>query len=196
MIKRTLLIIALVLLTVTGETQGQGSRDSINLGGTELRVGMPEGTVMQSLAVDYDVHQTTLQTGVSLLTVTEKGKPQILIATVGFRNGKLEAANKLWTVTEPNTEAAYANAIYGAVSSFEREGRTQCTIQSAQGQEPTMSMEFKTVFIVCGQKFLTLSIINQNKQPQESATVSETLGIVNEGAPPYVAPTVKPNSQH
>ena len=104
--------------------------------------------------------------------VQDKNQPRNAYASVYFKNEKLATIMKYWTVDEQNTDAALGNTLYGAVNTFEREGRTLCRIGTGQSQDPTS--ETKTIFITCGRKYLRIDVSRLGQQG-ESATVTEVL---------------------
>jgi hypothetical protein len=177
MTTKILTVFVFAFLILNSQTAGQRSGDSISVGGTEFRLGMAQGAVLQQVGQVYDVQEVKFQPPhVSGWMVEEKGKPQKAISSLFFKDGKLNSIYKYWTVDEPNTEAAYANAIYGALNSFEREGKTQCTIHTDQVQGP--QRESKAIFMTCGQKYLRLDI-GRDENLGEYATLAEVLEYSN-----------------
>ena len=170
---KMLLVLILLFLTAGNQTRGQSPQDSIQVGGTTLRLGMAQGSVLQQLGEYYALQGMEKNSATpSSWMVVSKNQPQIAYANIYFKDGKLASVNKYWVVERPKTEVAFANALFGAVSAFEQEGRTDCIIQTGQTQRP--GNETKTVFIACGQKLLRMDIFLMGQQG-ESATITEVL---------------------
>jgi hypothetical protein len=170
--KRTLRLVLFVsAVGVVTVTRGQMPQDSIDIGGVPLKLGMPQGVVLQQLGGPFDLQESAGKSSTSWL-VTQKAHPRAAVASVSFKEQKLTFVSKIWTVNEPDTEAALGNALFGAVSSFEQEGKTGCTIKTGQSQGPTV--ERKTIFIICGQKHLQIDIFRIGQQ-RETASISEVL---------------------
>ncbi len=174
---KMLLVLILLFLTVGSETPGQSPQDSIQVGGTTLRLGIAQSSVLQQLREYYALQGNEKNSANSSeWRVVSKNQQQIAYARIYFKDEKLATVLKYWDVDRPDTEVGFANALFGAVSSFEREGRTYCTIQTGQGQSP--GNEIKTVFIACGQKYLRMDIYLMGKR-EESATITEVLDSTN-----------------
>lgn len=170
--KRTLRLVLFVsAVGVVTVTRGQMPQDSVGIGGVRLKLGMPQGVVLQQLGDSFDLQKAAGKSSTNWL-VTQKGHPQAAVASVSFKEQKLTFVSKIWTVNEPNTEAGLGNALFGAVTSFEQEGKTGCTIKTGQSQEP--AMERKTIFIICGQKHLQIDMFRIGQQG-ETASISEVL---------------------
>jgi hypothetical protein len=169
--KRTLglVLFALAFGTVTG-TRGQPSQDSIDIGPVSLKLGMAEEVVLHQLGLTFDVQEPASGSWI----ITEKGHPIAAVGSVSFKAGKLTSVYKTWTVNgrTPDTNAAFGDALYGAVANFEREGGTRCRVETGHSQSPTS--ENKAVFIACGQKLLRIDIWRIGQQEQ-TASISEVL---------------------
>ncbi len=166
--------LALLLVLASGTSvAAQSSEDSIEMCNLTLRLGMPQERVLQQLGQECDIQEMEGGTARnSTWLASEKGKPKNALGSVSFKQARLSIIDKYWTVDEPNTEAAYANALYGAIKGFEHEGEKVCTIKTGQSQNPRG--EIKSMFISCGQKYIQLDVIRLGQQG-ESATVTEVL---------------------
>jgi hypothetical protein len=171
LMQRTLGLVVFVLAVgVVTVTRGQVSQDSIDIGAVSLQLGMAEDVVLHQLGLTFDLQEPASGSWI----ITEKGHPIAAVGSVSFKAGKLTAVYKNWTVNgrTPNTEAAFADALFGAVGSFEREGRTGCTVETGHSQDPTA--ENKVVLITCGRKYLQVDIWRIGPREQ-TATISEVL---------------------
>lgn len=172
--KRTLgLVLFVFAVGVVTVMRGQAPQDSIDIGGVRLKIGMPENIVLQQLGASFDLHEGPAGEAFTEWLITVKGSLKSAVGNVCFQASKLSCVYKNWTVNEPRTEAGFANALYGAVSSFEGEGRTKdCTLETGQSLEPTMQR--KDVSIICGHKRLYVNVFKIGKE-EETASISEIL---------------------
>ncbi len=169
--KRTLgLVLSVFAVGIATVTRGQVSQDYIEIGTVSLKLGMAEDVVLHQLGLAFDLQEPASGSWI----ITEKGHPIAAVGTVSFKAGKLTAVYKTWTVNgrTPNTDAGFADALYGAVGNFERKRRTGCTIETRHSQGPTT--ENKIVFITCGQEYLRIDIWRIGQQ-ERTATISEVL---------------------
>jgi hypothetical protein len=132
--KRPILFILILCgLPWATDVRGQSPDDSIEVGPVSLRVGTAQAVVLQELGVSCALREVGKGTADSSSWIVQaKNQPRNAYANVDFKSGRLATVAKYWTVDEPNTEPAFANALYGAISSFERQGRTLCTIGTGQ----------------------------------------------------------------
>jgi hypothetical protein len=137
-----------LLLSVGQMAYAQTPQNSINLGRITLTLGASQASIMQQLG-KYDVQEVPA-TNSSQWLVREKDTSNA-VASIAFVDGKLASVWKYWTITGPVTGEAFANALYGAVQSFEQEGRTVCAIQT---------VETRLIFLTCGQRYLKIEVGN------------------------------------
>src|SRR5579862_7584153 len=145
MMKTKMLFVLILVLAVGIETHSQSERYSIQVGGTTLKLGMPQGGVLQQLGQSYDLMEKGNGTGKSSSwMVVSKDHHETAYANVYFKDGILASVYKYWDVDSPTTDVGLAKDFFGAVSNFEEEGNTYCSIHAAQTQNP--GTEVKTVF--------------------------------------------------
>lgn len=169
---RALLLMAVLTLPIETGTGAQIAKDSIDVGATTLRLGDAQGSVLQQLG-GYALQGNENNNDKSATwMVVSKTDSRVAFANIYFKNGKLAAVNKYWDIDEPSTAVGFADALFGAITEFEREGRTDCQIQTERTQNP--GNEIKTAFVVCGQKHLRIDIFFKGQQG-ESATITEVL---------------------
>jgi hypothetical protein len=171
MTRAALLWIVLVFVANASHAQTQALQDVIEIDGIVLKLGMAQGDVLNKLGDVFDLKEMTGAPGAWL--AVERGKPMNARVSVTFNKGKLMAIGKYWTVDEPSTEAAFAEALYGVLSNFQAEGRTACALRTASLQNPTNKS--KGIYITCGRKTLDVLIV-QDQQGRESASITEALG--------------------
>jgi len=153
--------------------RGQQAQEMIEFNDVALKLGMPQAIVLQQLGRSYDLKEAQGATEKwSLWAIDEKGSSSIFRGSVSFNDGKVSNITRSWSDDEPNTKAGLANALYGAFSNFEREGKEACTITTDHGQNP--GTESKIVFLRCGRKRIEIVLIRIDQQP-ESAIVQEVL---------------------
>jgi hypothetical protein len=93
-----------------------------------------------------------------------------LIASLGFRKGKLTSVFKSWDGSDIQRQIGMATSIYGALSTFVREGRTSCSIDASQKSTP--SSESQSAFISCGDKYIRIDIIDIKSGEAQGKTAS------------------------
>jgi hypothetical protein len=134
-----LLLLALTLLAVASLILAQKkgpplSKESLEVAGAKLRLGMAKADVAERIA-SFQV----LKVGEDEWMIEKSG-------TVHFRNGKLCLIDRSWL----NGQTDPIDAFYGAVSSLNREGYSSCTISADTRTSPDSS--FNRVWLDCGQK--------------------------------------------
>lgn len=170
---RAIGVVLSIAFVLTGAAHAQTPQPSITLDGTTLRLGATQASVLQQLGQDYDLSEMQgSRPDSSSWLIKEKGTSTNAVGSVYFKNRRLHTVYKYWTLSEPDTQAAFANDLYGAILSFEQERRTLCTIQTAHKQEP--KFDARTVFLTCGSKYLRIDIVKNGDRP-ESVSLAEIM---------------------
>lgn len=192
------------------------SSESIDVGGVTLRLGMAQDYVLQHLYEHYDVQEFDVATSTfvaepdpvlaeikrlstaaaesSWVVATKSGVPSSeTLAEVIFTQGRLSSVRKFWTgAGEPDSETGFANVLYGAITSFEHEGKTPCEVMANSQQAPFG--DTKTVRITCGgQKHLDIDFL-QPVGGRESAGITEILGNYKGTQPMLLSASTPPSS--
>ena len=127
---------------------------SIRIGGTELRLGMKEDATMAVLAEHYSLerlHGLDKTTNASEWLVKAKsGTPPTYYDTVYFKSGQLASIHKNWSPQDQQKNYELGRAIYRLLRTFEKEGNSLCTIDTAEGGNP--EAEMKRAALICGKK--------------------------------------------
>lgn len=128
---------------------------TIEFGSVTLSLGMPQASALAKLTADY----TTRDKGEGKWEVSSS-KDRSTVGEVDFTNGKLTGAERYWPI-QPVTASGLAESLYGAMSSFVEEGRTECTIDTWNQHKP--DSEAKSASIRCGHKTIGVMIIDAGK---------------------------------
>jgi hypothetical protein len=181
-----MVLAGIALAVMAGSAGGavQGQRQTaapavatIELGTTALALGMPQQKVIDALAGWYVVEkQPGSSEPFSSWMIRTRGAPSAgvpatTLANLGFKDGKLFSVFKYWGPEDQQKGAALASALYGALAQLIKEGRRSCVIDTATNQTP--QAEMKSAFIVCGGKYIEVSITRQNGD--DFASITETL---------------------
>jgi hypothetical protein len=169
MIKCARLLAVLILAGMPIAAAAQAPQDKVDLDGIVLSLGMAQAGAQSKLAAAFDLRQDATS---GTWEVADKRGASRVRASLTFKNGKLAAIKKYWTVERPDTQAALANALFGALSSFEAEGRTACNVETTDAGGRLG--EIKSISVVCGHKAL-LTDIFRDVQGRENVTITETL---------------------
>jgi hypothetical protein len=160
------------------------SSETISVGGVHLQLGMSEELVRQGLVASFQFQTIGKPTAVasSWIVQNKNGSPstQLPVANLAFSGGKLSSIFKYWTTgTEPDTEAAFANALYGATTDLQKTSDGPCTVTTNSSQQP--GGESRSVFISCAGRRKYINI-NYSKLPgrPEFAGITEILEYTSE----------------
>ncbi len=152
--------------------QGQGTQDSIYLGGTRLTLGMPKDAVVTALAGSYEVRSLGEGQFSSWTVSSKNGPPFKSVGNVVFRDGKLSSVLKYWGPEDQQKGVEFATSLYGVIDGFTQEGRRACTISVGQKQDP--GYQSKAMFINCGNKYVRIDI-GRREQVGEFTDITEVL---------------------
>jgi hypothetical protein len=144
--KTVLVVLTLAALSLPPYAQQrvspQLSKAAIDVSGTKLRLGMTKGEVTDKLAGN-EITKGDEDTW----AIAPSGSSG---STLQFTNGRLSFADRYW-VTYDND---IAEALFGAVNSFNQEGFSTCAVTADTKTEPGRT--FHRVWIRCGEKSILL----------------------------------------
>jgi hypothetical protein len=146
------------------------NKNSIELGNTALRLGMPRDSVVAALANYYSVDDDGW-------VFTKSGPPFETAGQVVFKNGRLVAVWKNWSPANQQHGYELANNIYGLFKVLEDDGRTNCILST--GSKQTSGSEQKTAFLFCGGKEIQISTLRlrRSELTSDSAMLTEILKV-------------------
>jgi|SRR6267154_336933 len=171
--KITSLFLALIglssILQAQRKTSTQVSKPSIEIEGVKLHLGMTKGDVAERYV------------GTSVKKMTEDRWTIGKWGMVGFKSGKLVFAEHSWN----NVGDDQFDAIFGVVSSMNRQGYISCKVLADNKSVPVtdastgrtlaaLSGNFERVWIACGAK--TVVIVKSKVGDRLNEDVSEQLG--------------------
>lgn len=166
--------IALVLILITSPilaAEKVAPPASILIGSVTLEVGMPQDRVISQFAESYRLQKLRESGKYSDWSVFTSGKPGTMIAHLNFESGKLTGVSKSWYLEEDSSKGVeFASGLYGAIAQFISEGKRSCSIDAQQHQSP--GMETKTIYIVCGDKYLSI-VVNKVQNYAPGAQLEE-----------------------
>jgi len=149
------------------------------VGSFKLIVGMPEDTVIAGIAKENIKIEKVSQYGGSEMSIWTVNTPSRSIA-LNFAAGRLSAVIEDIGPSDQSAGVAFAQAIWGALRTFESEGRTLCTIQAGNASEAGAkgSVSNMSASISCGAKTIDINILSVDTEDKKSkiATLNVTLG--------------------
>jgi len=100
------------------------------------------------------------------------------IGSLGFRNGKLIYISRDWSPDGDDQPMNFgaADAIYGLLAQFQRDGNTACQISAQENNSP--KYEVRTILITCGSKDIRIDVIEADDNFY-SVLISEILDEMN-----------------
>ena len=168
---------ALVLLTLIAlssivyaqqQTTRQLSKAAIEVAGTKLRLGMTKAQVAEKLA-GHEI--TKVQEDEWMVASLEKKQ---LGPTLQFTHGSLSYADRYWTTYDNDI----VEALFGAVSTLNREGFSKCTVTADDSVSPDLTAH--RVWISCGEK--TVLVLRDSIDGKSHNMVYERLGSMRDTA--------------
>jgi hypothetical protein len=160
-------VIAFLLLAVAIRVHSQTrnaaqlSKDYIEIFGAKLQLGMTKVEVEGKLS-----GAEIIKTGENGWLVTTGG-----LFALHFENGRLSFAERTWHGKDNDI----FDALYGAVTYFNNDGHSLCTVFADTVPDPQNS--FERVWIRCGDKSILLT--KTTIQGQTVEDVDEHLGMLN-----------------
>ena len=156
------------VLTANGASvQSEDPDVAIQLGGFNLRLGMPEEEVLRKLAIVYDVRSTDDAAG-NWHVLRKGGPPYHSIGIVEFRNGGLTFASKSWgPETDNQTAGDLARALHDAVENLGAARQSLCKVSTSATSEGALTV------LQCGRHRLT--VFAPRPESQVAAGVLESL---------------------
>jgi hypothetical protein len=154
---------------------GQQSDDSIVLGGDRFRLGMPKDQVLKLLTSYFDVQGTpggrNTPCDSSCSVIEPGGPPYKFVASVSFKDGRLSSVIRHWSPDDQQAAVPYARALWGAISSLVKDGKTVCTIAAGQNESS------RGAFITCGDRQIHVSIDRVHLSPDPNSKIEEVADI-------------------
>lgn len=150
---KKVILAALFMLTLVRWAVAQ--EPSLWLGGMEMRIGMRQTTVMDSLSKYYDLRQFT-RPG-SYLIYERKRNEDVDPKTIGqvaFDNGRLIYAVKEWYDAEVGSGIKLVDVLHAVLAQLEQRGETVATIATRTVREPNATVQ--EVKLVFGKRWITI----------------------------------------
>jgi hypothetical protein len=140
------LFIFLTILSITHFAMAQ--EPSLWLGLVEMRIGMPQATVINHLSKFYDLKELISPDQYLVLEKKLTAQDQItIIGQVAFDNGKLTYAVKHWYGGEVGAADKLVDALHSVLTQMEQRGEFVATIETRTLREPDTTMqEIKLAF--------------------------------------------------
>ena len=138
-----LLIVAGLSSIVYAQKQTRLSKATIDVAGINLQLGMTKAQVEEKLG---GREITKIQQDEWMV-----GSEKQLGPTLQFRNGLLNFADRYWSTTDNDI----AEALFGAVTSLNQEGFSDCTIEAGVNASPDMTAH--NIWIRCGEKGILIT---------------------------------------
>lgn len=162
------LLILFTFLLLPAVTSPQ-QRDSLFVAGTELWLGMSADQVLSALSSHASWNPKE-----GIITSRE-GPPYELYGTVELKNGSLVFVSKEWTLTQtPDTQIAFASALFGAVASVTGGKSTNCLVSTVHQRQPNNETEDTT--IVCSTATANRSVYASHYKTQLAGVTGEIIG--------------------
>ncbi|MGA9391925.1 MAG: hypothetical protein WBV69_15940 [Candidatus Sulfotelmatobacter sp.] len=156
------------MLFAIGSAAAQEQPQTITVGPAHLTVGASKDTVISQLSPGF-----TLKDHGSTLDVLTRGIPPIRhVAHISFKSDRLAEVIKDWSPDDQQKGVETVEALYGLIANFVQEGNQNCTLALGEAHEP--DFEGKSAFIVCGRKYVKVTLIHST-QWVDSVIVDEVL---------------------
>jgi hypothetical protein len=125
---------------------------TVTLAGQTLALGMAEADVLKGFQDYWLPILTTKGKGPysSWMIRSRNGPPYEVAGSISCREGRLVYVAKSWTPQTSQQAFAFADAVFGAMSSFVRDGYRACVLNTRNVDEPRSQV--RTVSILCGGK--------------------------------------------
>jgi hypothetical protein len=167
--------------------------ETLTIGTSTLKLGMPKDSVISTLATQYDV----IGSDADGLDERVGGKPDgrhylvmggklSLIGMVEFDDrGKLVAADKTWTPEPgPHSEGEIGRALYALIGTLVNEGRKMCSIDTSQrnsNEPPSRAPRYtsRVATIQCGEKRILIGVLTRQQDGTDSISIDEQIGNIN-----------------
>ena len=147
----------------SGQGAPEAQRVSLDIGGVEVWLGMPQKIASSEFAKGgYDL----IPPGDSSLVLRGAGNDVKEFGQVVFRNGRLVYASRDWPGGEKSIESVFA-----ILTSFAQKGSNLCVLSTEPLREPRFQME--RLWVSCGKRTLFLKELTV---PEKSWTVEEWIG--------------------
>ena len=156
------------LLLIIGSTTAQVQIQTIAIGSVHLSLGMPKDTVISQLNPSFTVRDHGSKLGRS-----DQGRAsRPLRRPHFFRIDRLSEVIKDWSPDDQQKGVETGEALYGLIASFVQEGNQNCALALGEAHDP--GFEGKTAFIVCGKKYIKVTLIH-SAQIADSVILDEVL---------------------
>jgi hypothetical protein len=155
------------LILVIGGATAQGQSQTITIGSAHFTVGAPKDIVISQLSSGF-----TLRDHGSTLDVLTKVPPSRYVAHISFKSDRLDEVIKDWSPNDQQKGVETVEALYGLIANFVQEGNQNCTLALGESHEP--GFEGKSAFIVCGKKYVKVTLIH-SAQWVDSVILDEVL---------------------
>jgi hypothetical protein len=162
------LLCAFWLLFAIASAAAQAPPQTIAIGSAHLTIGEPKDAVVSQLSSGF----TLKEHGTNLDVLTRGDPPTRYVAHISFKSGRLAEVIKDWSPDDQQKGVETGQALYGLIASFLQEGNQNCTLALGEAHDP--GYEGKSAFIVCGRKYVKLTLI-RSTQWGDSVTLGEVL---------------------
>jgi hypothetical protein len=141
--------------TAGGNQPAPSDAPTIDVAGLGLKLGMDKESILKRIPGQFRVENT----GASVL-IEDKAHPSQVYGSLSFVDRKLSRVDKNWNVSG-ETEADFARALYGVISEFQHNRRTQCQIAAGEGKPINPADEIKSARIFCGEgSYIDITFVN------------------------------------
>lgn len=152
MILKSILFVVLFSVSVT---VCFAKDQTIKIGETVLKVGMPQNEVLDELGKNYRLEQ--LQTN-SWLISSKSGPPYEVVVNVAFQNGKLNTVIKYWDAGfEQSDPVAFVATLFSLFKNLIEEGNEVALVSTGETRQPGVSS--RSLFFVFGNKRVDIGLV-------------------------------------
>lgn len=168
-----LLAALLLLQTVSATAQHKETTPAgyIDLTPVRLTLGMSKDRTIALLSEHYDVGPWKGGAIEDSWGVSEKTGHHFMVGVLGFANGVLVRAARMWDVVDSSYSLAHTTSLL--LEHLRDEGFTHCTISTRK--EPTPSIETDVLVIDCGQKGIIVQADQFRGKDVQAVEVMENL---------------------
>ena len=132
-------------------------RDSIWVGGMEVKIGMPKTTVLSKIVNNYQITKDELSDTWRILP-KEGGN---MVGAIDFRDEKVSSVTKFWGSFSKNEGFEFATNFFNLLSNLKTEGANITSFETFSSKEPKSSL--LVIHFFCGAKEVQLYIGEDEK---------------------------------
>lgn len=162
----------MLLLLCAWPLWAQKNSEQIELG-ANLKLGMAQKDALAEVGKHYLAKPMEDASHFVVFAKPAEGEKPKWEGILTFKDGKLAGVERLWAYDDNESSVALAKALFGALTSVVRSGKSTCVVEDQVSDAPDAQGE--TVYLNCGKRSIKISVAKVDGY-KEDASVSEMLG--------------------